>query len=173
MERNTSRVRINVPPVVMNTFVNEAFEEHDEKIEANNNNDWINTSTGVESYENDDMFATDMKMTMLSLPSNNKGGRDRKVSQICAKAAEGNRRKQNLVEIRESIVAISTVNTINQAQLQTLLSDRNFCLIFFRLFDEKGSGILEQSVWFGKLKYWYQANIGEKNKGGSEQTRFH
>ena len=161
MERNTSRVRINVPPVVMNTFVNEAFEENEEKIEANNNNccnnDW--TGAGVESYENDDVFDTNMKMTtttMLALPTAIKGGRDRKVSQICAKAAEGNRRKHNLVEIRESIVSISTVNTINQAQLQTLLSDRNFCLIFFRLFDEKGSGILEQSVWFGKLKYWYQ-----------------
>lgn len=145
----------------MNMFVNEAFEENEEKIEANNN-DWVNTtgsgsSSGVESYENDDVFDTDMKMTMLAIPAN-KGGRDRKVSQICAKAAEGNRRKLNLVEIRESIVAISTVNTINQAQLQTLLSDRNFCLIFFRLFDEKGSGALEQSVWFGKLKYWYQVN---------------
>ena len=70
-----------------------------------------------------------------------------------------NRRKQNLVEIRESILAISHLNTINQAQLQTLLSDRNFCLIFFRLFDDKGVGILEQSVWFGKLKYWYQVSL--------------
>merc|ERR1719210_2232545 len=110
-------------------------------------------------------------MTMLAIPAN-KGSRDRKVSQICAKAAEGNRRKLNLVEIRESIVAISTVNTINQAQLQTLLSDRNFCLIFFRLFDDKGVGILEQSVWFGKLKYWYQANVGEKTKEAQNRLDF-
>ena len=75
-----------------------------------------------------------------------------------------NSRSDNVVkkatkELRESILAISHLNTINQAQLQTLLSDRNFCLIFFRLFDDKGVGILEQSVWFGKLKYWYQVSL--------------
>ena len=35
----------------------------------------------------------------------------------------------------------------------------NFFLIFFRLFDDNEDGILEQSVWFGKLKYWYQVRI--------------
>ena len=69
------------------------------------------------------------------------------------------RRKQNLIEIRENILAISHLNQINQAQLQTLLSDRNFCLIFFRLFDDKEDGVLDQSVWFGKLKYWYQVSL--------------
>lgn len=146
----------------MNTFVNEAFDDGDEPSESNNN--WTTdktgsgSSSGVESYENEDVF-DDTKMTMLNIPSSRGGGRDRKVSQICAKAATQNRRKQNLIEIRECILAISHLNSINQAQLQTLLSDRNFCLIFFRLFDEKGSGILEQSVWFGKLKYWYQVSV--------------
>ena len=69
------------------------------------------------------------------------------------------RRKQNLIEIRESILAISHLNQINQAQLQTLLTDRNFCLIFFRLFDDNEDGVLEQGVWFGKLKYWYQVSL--------------
>ena len=156
----------NHPQIVMNTFVNEAFDDGDEpNSESNSNWDKIGSgsSSGVESYENEDVF-DDTKMTMLSIPktNNNRHGRDRKVSQICAKAATQNRRKQNLIEIRECILAISHLNTINQAQLQTLLSDRNFCLIFFRLFDEKGSGILEQNVWFGKLKYWYQVSDSKK-----------
>ena len=161
---NSYRRDSDNPTIVMNTFVNEAFDDGDEPSESNNN--WTSdktgsgSSSGVESYENDDVF-DDTKMTMLNIPTGSSrpgGGRDRKVSQICAKAATQNRRKQNLIEIRECILAISHLNSINQAQLQTLLSDRNFCLIFFRLFDEKGSGILEQSVWFGKLKYWYQVS---------------
>ena len=36
------------------------------------------------------------------------------VSKICAKATTHNNRKQNLVEIRENILAISHLNTINQ-----------------------------------------------------------
>ena len=48
------------------------------------------------------------------------------------------------------------MNTINQAQLQTLLSDRDFCLLMFNLFDERSHGILDQAHWFGKLKYWSQ-----------------
>ena len=131
-------------PEIMNSFVNEAFDDEDNE---NNNNE-------------DDVF-DETRLTTLAIPGVKEigrpgQGRERKVSQICAKAATQNRRKQNLVEIRECILAISHLNTINQAQLQTLLSDRNFCLIFFRLFDEKSSGVLDQSVWFGKLKYWYQ-----------------
>ena len=52
--------------------------------------------------------------------------------------------------------AIANMNTINQAQLQTLLSDRDFCLLMFNLFDERSHGILDQAHWFGKLKYWSQ-----------------
>ena len=76
------------------------------------------------------------------------------------------RRKQNLIEIRESILAISHLNQINQAQLQTLLTDRNFCLIFFRLFDDNEDGVLEQGVWFGKLKYWYQVSLLVSSRSG-------
>ena len=144
---------------IMTSFINEAYE-HDKN---ENNNNWENigsgSSSGVESFEHDDVFDDKKSMTMLNIPGRSGQGRDRKVSQICARAATHNGRKQNLVEIRENILAISHLNTINQGQLQTLLSDRNFCLIFFRLFDEKGSGVLEQSVWFGKLKYWYQVRI--------------
>ena len=143
-----------------NTFINEAFEvgedENDEtRIKENNNlTNWSGPSSVVESLDTDDVFDDSQ---MLKIPKR-RPGRDRKVSQICEKVATQNRRKQNLVEIRENILAISHLNTINQAQLQTLLSDRDFCLIFFRLFDDKGHGILEQSVWFGKLKYWYQVS---------------
>jgi len=157
---------------IMTSFINEAYE-HDKN---ENNNNWENigsgSSSGVESFEHDDVFDDKKPMTMLNIPGRSGQGRDRKVSQICARAATHNGRKQNLVEIRENILAISHLNTINQGQLQTLLSDRNFCLIFFRLFDEKGSGVLEQSVWFGKLKYWYQANIGEKTKEAQNRLDF-
>ena len=56
-------------------------------------------------------------------------------------------------------IFLRNIELRHQAQLQTLLSDRDFCLIFFRLFDEAGHGILEQAVWFGKLKYWYQVSL--------------
>ena len=82
------------------------------------------------------------------------------------------RRKQNLIEIRESILAISHLNQINQAQLQTLLTDRNFCLIFFRLFDDNEDGVLEQGVWFGKLKYWYQVSLDVSSDGFMFNLRF-
>ena len=82
------------------------------------------------------------------------------------------RRKQNLIEIRESILAISHLNQINQAQLQTLLTDRNFCLIFFRLFDDNEDGVLEQGVWFGKLKYWYQVSLDVFSDGFMFNLRF-
>ena len=139
-------------------FINEAFEmdeDHKKEKMKENNNLPAWSHGGVESSDADDVFDDSQ---MLKIPTR-RPGRDRKVSQICEKVATQNRRKQNLVEIRENILAISHLNTINQAQLQTLLSDRDFCLIFFRLFDDKGHGILEQAVWFGKLKYWYQVRI--------------
>ena len=144
-----------------NTFINEAFEvgedeNEDSRIKENNNlTSWSCPGPVVETSDTDDVFDDSQ---MLKIPTR-RPGRDRKVSQICEKVATQNRRKQNLVEIRENILAISHLNTINQAQLQTLLSDRDFCLIFFRLFDEAGHGILEQAVWFGKLKYWYQVSL--------------
>jgi hypothetical protein len=168
MEKRTGTVN---PPIIMNTFVNEAFEdEGDDNIVENNNSGWGNVNLDAVLKHAGDIDKTKMS-ALLNIPGTPRT-RDRKISQICAKVGIQTRRKQNLIEIRESILAISRLNAINQAQLQTLLSDRNFCLIFFRLFDDNEDGILEQSVWFGKLKYWYQANIGEKTKESQNRLDF-
>ena len=106
------------------------------------------SSSGVESIDNEDVF-NDTKI--LTFPKKNK---ERKMSEISNKVMAQNLRKLGLVEIRERIQAISNQGEINHAQLQTLLSDRNFCLLLFHLFDDKGHGILDQPTWFGKLKYW-------------------
>ena len=150
-------------------FINEAFElSEDNNEELVNNNVPAWSLAGMENSDTDDVFDDSQ---MLKIPSR-RPGRDRKASQICEKVATQNRRKQNLVEIRENILAISHLNTINQAQLQTLLSDRDFCLIFFRLFDDKGHGILEQSVWFGKLKYWYQVSQTDTDQSSLVRSVF-
>ena len=98
----------------------------------------------VESIDNEDVFND-------TLQTKNK---ERKMSEISSKVMVQNVRKLSLVEIRERIQAISNQGIINHAQLQTLLSDRNFCLLLFNLFDDKSQGILDQPTWFGKLKYW-------------------
>ena len=93
--------------------------------------------------------------TMLQFAKKKK---KRKISEIASKAQAQSMRKHGLVEIREHIQTISNDGIINQAQLQTLLSDRNFCILLFNLFDEKSYGILEQQIWFDKLKYWTQVS---------------
>ena len=65
----------------MNSFVNEAFEDgNDEKMENNNN------TTAEWEEETDDVF-DDTNMTRLNIGNRKDAGsgRDRKVSQICAK----------------------------------------------------------------------------------------
>ena len=69
------------PPIRMNSFVNEAFEDgNDEKMENNNN------TTAEWEEETDDVF-DDTNMTRLNIGNRKDAGsgRDRKVSQICAK----------------------------------------------------------------------------------------
>jgi hypothetical protein len=66
------------------------------------------------------------------------------MSKISSKVMVQNIKKHGLVEKREHIQAISNQSMIHHAKLQTLLSDRNFCLILFNLFDDKGQGILDQ-----------------------------
>ena len=106
------------------------------------------SSSGVESIDSEDVFND---AHILKFPKRNN---ERKMSEISTKLMAQNVRKLGLVEIRERIQAISSENVINHAQLQTLLSDRNFCIILFNLFDDKGHGIMEQATLFGKLKYW-------------------
>ena len=106
------------------------------------------SSSGVESIDNEDVFNDTQILTFQ------KKNKERKMSEISSKVMAQNVRKLGLVEIRERTQAISNQGIINHAQLQTLLSDRNFCLLLFNLFDDKSQGILDQPTWFGKLKYW-------------------
>ena len=132
-----------------NTFVNTmAYDPGDSDCIKSENGSGSGSSSGLESIDNEDVF-NDTKM--LTFPKINK---ERKMSEISTKVMAQNLRKLGLVEIRERIQAISNQGEINHAQLQTLLSDRNFCLLLFNLFDDKGRGILDPPTWFGKLKYW-------------------
>ena len=140
------------------TFVNTmAYDPDDsEYVNSDNedpeNNSWdrkcSGSSSGVESIDNEDLFN---ETQILKFP--NKSG-NRRISEISGKVMVQNKRKHGLVEIREQIQGISHQSTINNGQLQTLLSNRNFNMILFNLFDDNGLGILDQPAWFGKLKYW-------------------
>ena len=142
----------------INTFVNtmaydpgdSEFVNSDVEDVENNHRDEVGSgsSSGVESSDNEDLFN---ESKMLRFPKKSK---ERRISEISSKVLVQNTRKHGLVDIREQIHAISNQSIINHAQLQTLLSDRNFCLLLFTLFDDKGQGILDQPIWFGKLKYW-------------------
>lgn len=160
----------------VNTFVNTmAYDPDDsEYLNSDNeepeNNSWdrkgSGSSSGVESIDNEDLFN---ETQILKFPK--KSGK-RRISEISGKVMVQNRRKHGLVEIREHIQAISNQGTINHAQLQTLLSDRNFNSILFNLFDDKDLGILDQPSWFGKLKYWTKANPEEKTKETQNRLDF-
>ena len=131
-----------------NSYNNMAFVSGEDMQNASDNDPGPGSESGVESIDDKDIFD---EKDMLSFPKVDKG---RKMSEISSKVMAQNARKFGLVEIRELIQSISQQNMVNLAQLQTLLSDRNFCSILFNLFDDKGQGILDQQSWFAKLKYW-------------------
>ena len=130
------------------SYNNMAFVSDDDLLNSADNDPGPGSESGVESIDNEDTFE---EKEMLSFP---KVDKSRKMSEISSKVMAQNARKFGLVEIRELIQSISQQNMVNLAQLQTLLSDRNFCSILFNLFDDKGQGILDQQSWFAKLKYW-------------------
>ena len=70
------------PPIIMNTFVNEAFDEGDDKIVENNNSTWGNVNLD-EVLLHADMDKAKMSQ-LLNIPGTPRT-RDRKISQICAK----------------------------------------------------------------------------------------
>ena len=71
------------PPIIMNTFVNEAFDEGDDKIvQENNNSTWGNVNLD-EVLLHADMDKAKMSQ-LLNIPGTPRT-RDRKISQICAK----------------------------------------------------------------------------------------
>ena len=76
------------------------------------------------------------------------------ISEFASKAMAKKTQKNRMVQVREHIQAVTVENTINHAQLQTLLLDRSFCSIIFHLFDEKGEGSLDQTTWIEQLRYW-------------------
>ena len=111
----------------LHTFVN--IIAYDDDIEyLNSDTEGVNdmsragtcssSSLGVESLDKDLFYETEV----LKFP---KKTVDRRISEISRKVMLQNRRKHRLVEIREQIQSISNQGTINHAQLQTLLSDRN------------------------------------------------
>ena len=142
----------------INTFVNTmAFDPGDPDYMASERKEvadggWdvagCGSSSGAESIDDEDLFNESHILQFSKKP------KQRRISEIASKAMVQNTRKHGLVEIREQIQAISNQNMINQAQLQTLLSDRNFCSTLFGIFDDKCQGILDQKSWFGKLRYW-------------------
>ena len=83
MEKRVGTVN---PPIIMNTFVNEAFEEGDDKIVENNNSSWGNVNLD-EVLLHADIDKTKMSQ-LLNIPGTPRT-RDRKISQICAKVREG------------------------------------------------------------------------------------
>ena len=70
------------PPIIMNTFVNEAFEEGDDKTVENNNSTWGSVNLD-EVLKHGDIDKTKMSQ-LLNIPGTPRT-RDRKISQICAK----------------------------------------------------------------------------------------
>jgi len=159
----------------LKTFVNTMAYDDDSEF-LNSDNEEVDdmsrdgacssSSSGIESIDNDDLFN---ETEVLKFPK--KTG-DRRMSEISGKVMVQNRRKHGLVEIREHIQDISNQGTINHAQLQTLLSDRNFCFILFNLFDDKDLGILDQQTLFDLLKYWTKANPEEKTKDAQNKLDF-
>ena len=73
------------PPIIMNTFVNEAFEEGDDKIVENNNSTWGNVNLD-EVLKHGPIDKTKMSQ-LLNIPGTPRT-RDRKISQICAKVRQ-------------------------------------------------------------------------------------
>ena len=87
------------------------------------------------------------------------------ISEFASKAMAKKTQKNRMVQVREHIQAVTHENTINHAQLQTLLLDRSFCSIIFHLFDEKGEGSLDQITWVGQLRHWTRVSyVNNSNK---------
>eukprot|EP00092_Neocalanus_flemingeri_P018191 GFUD01019688.1.p1 GENE.GFUD01019688.1~~GFUD01019688.1.p1 ORF type:complete len:1116 (+),score=193.24 GFUD01019688.1:205-3552(+) len=78
---------------------------------------------------------------------------DRKISVISQKASLLKKRTEGLVVIRGIIEKSLSVN-FKQANLQALLMDRDFTLVFFCLFDRLDLSTLDQTSWFGQLRHW-------------------
>jgi len=127
------------------------------------------SSSGVESNDpecNDDTLIKQSEFVLFPPKPNN----GKKMSNLNEKAMHQNRRNHALVELREKVKQICQDESLNIGQLQTLLSDRRFCQLFFSLFDEKEENLLDQTVWFAQLKEWTEATPGEI-KTKEEQNR--
>lgn len=53
---------------------------------------------------------------------------------------------------RDTITRIADKGQLQRAHIETLLSERDFCQQFFKLFDHKGTGALVQEEWITLLK---------------------
>ena len=83
------------------------------------------------------------------------GTPESKMLDISGKVAMQKRRDQGLTDIRGTIEhSLHSFHTLDLPDIQALLEDRGFSQAFFVLFDAGGSGSLEQSAWFGQLRFW-------------------
>ena len=83
------------------------------------------------------------------------GTPESKMLDISGKVAMQKRRDQGLTDIRGTIESsLHGFHTLDLPDIQALLEDRGFSQAFFVLFDARGSGSLEQSAWFGQLRFW-------------------
>ena len=84
---------------------------------------------------------------------------EKEMSQIPVNVLEQKKRNQGLVDIRGIIKKCFSKDDIDHMDLQTILNDKNFSLVFFNLFDAHGLGTLDQPTWFGQLRYWAKVRL--------------
>ena len=120
------------------------MEKHKKSNQLERHNNNINTFVNTMAYDPGDseVVNSDIKdvesnhwdlvgSQMLRFPKKSK---KIKMSDISTKVMDQNTRNHGLVDIREQIQEISNQSIINHAQLQTLLSDQNFCLLLSKLY---------------------------------------
>ena len=70
-------------------------------------------------------------------------------------------RNEGIANIREIVENSLGDKTIDEADIQNLLTQREFLEAFFSLFDIRGVGFLDQLAWFGNLRYWAKVKVGQ------------
>lgn len=77
---------------------------------------------------------------------------NKKVSKMEARANREAQRSRCLTYVREAVQRASTKSSLHKSQIETLLSEREFCSNLFNLFDESSQGFLIQDDWISHLK---------------------
>merc|ERR1719229_2111590 len=69
-----------------------------------------------------------------------------------ARASREAQRGRCLTYVREAVQRAATKSQLQKSNLDTLLSEREFCSNLFNLFDESSAGHLVQDEWISHLK---------------------